>query len=106
MTKEMIQAELDKIMGSSFARTSDKKLQSMEDLSRYQKHIFKGSQPPALIPYNSFRNRVCKLTPEKVNEIREKYRPNVYGKKRLAEEYGVSPSVILRILKNQSWRVG
>ena len=38
-------------------------------------------------------------------EIRQKYDPGKYGKKRLASEYEVCKSVITRILNNQSWKI-
>jgi hypothetical protein len=39
-----------------------------------------------------------------VREIRRKYNPHIYGKKRLAIEYGVSVSVIYRIIKGIMWK--
>jgi DNA invertase Pin-like site-specific DNA recombinase len=44
------------------------------------------------------------LNKEQVREIRRKYNPHVYGKKRLAIEYGVSVSVIYRIIKGVMWK--
>ena len=44
-------------------------------------------------------NQVGKLSIEKIMEIRKKYNPYVYGKLRLAKEYGVSKTLIHKILK-------
>jgi len=104
MKKEDIQRELDQISQASYAKMTDKKLQRIEDLSNYQREVLKGSQPPALRPYNSYKVRRTKLTVQMVTEIRNKYIPYVYGKKKLSQEYGVSPSVILRIIRHKSWR--
>ena len=104
MTREEIQSEIDSIRHSTIAKTSDRKLHHMEYLSEYRHHQFQGSQPTPLVPYNSHKNRLCKLTPDMVREIRRKYIANMYGKKRLAQEYNVSTSVIFRIVKNKSWR--
>jgi DNA invertase Pin-like site-specific DNA recombinase len=65
----------------------------------------KGIQASGLIPFNNPENRsTCKLTRQQVEEIRKKHIPNRYGKAKLAKEYGVSRSVIYRILKGQSWK--
>jgi DNA invertase Pin-like site-specific DNA recombinase len=58
----------------------------------------------ALVKYNDSENRKTKLTKEHIREIRRKYNPYVYGKKRLANEYGVSVSVIYRIIKGVMWK--
>jgi hypothetical protein len=100
-----IQREVDKVRGSSFAHKTDPQLWSYQELSdRYYLNLEK-LQPKVLVKYNKPANRACKLTQQQVNEIRDRYIPHVFGKKRLALEYGVSPSVILRILKGKSWKV-
>jgi hypothetical protein len=58
----------------------------------------------ALVRYNDSENRRTKLTKNDVREIRRKYNPHVYGKKRLSIEYGVSVSVIYRIIKGIMWK--
>ena len=100
-----IQKEVSNVGEASFAHKSDKQLWLYQKLSDSYLLANKRDQPTALIKYNSPKNRHCKLTLEQVNEIRERYIPHVYGKKRLAVEYGVSPSVILRILKGESWKI-
>ena len=104
MNKEKILNELKKIQESSFAKKTDKQLISYEVLSEMYKSQNKGVQPAALMKYNKAVNRHCKLSIENVEEIRSKYNPYVYGKQKLALEYGVSRSVIYRIIKGKSWK--
>jgi hypothetical protein len=101
---DLIQRELDRIMNSDFLMKSDKKLEQYQNLSDRFKGKNKGIQAPGLIPFNLPENRTCKLTRKQVEEIRKKHIPNSYGKAKLAKEYGVSRSVIYRILKGQSWK--
>jgi hypothetical protein len=104
MDIKKIQEEVDKVSKSSFAKKSDKQLMAYEFLSEMYKDQNKGFQPSALIKFNNPENRKCKLTIDQVNEIRTKYYPHVYGKQRLAKEYGVSTSVIYRIIQGDSWK--
>ena len=104
MNIKKIQSEINKIESSSFAKKSDKQLMSYEILSELHKSQYKGVQPLALVKYNDSENRKTKLNKEHVKEIRNKYNPHVYGKKRLAIEYGVSVSVIYRIIKGLMWK--
>lgn len=100
-----IQREVSKVSEANFAHKTDKQLWLYQKLSDSYLLANKREQPTALIKYNSPMNRQSKLTIEQVKEIRERYVPHVYGKKRLAIDYGVSPSVILRILKDKSWKI-
>lgn len=104
MNINKIQSELKKIQSSSFAKKSDKQLMSYEILSELHKNQYQGIQPLALVKYNDSENRKTKLTKDQIKEIRRKYNPHVYGKKRLAIEYGVSASVIYRIIKGLMWK--
>lgn len=104
MNINKIQTEIKKIESSSFAKKSDKQLMSYEILSELHKSQYKGIQPLALVKYNDSENRKTKLNKEQVREIRRKYNPHIYGKKRLAIEYGVSVSVIYRIIKGLMWK--
>ena len=104
MNIKKIQSEINKIESSSFAKKSDKQLMSYEILSELHKNQYKGIQPLALVKYNDSENRKTKLNKGQVREIRRKYIPHVYGKKRLAIEYGVSVSVIYRIIKGLMWK--
>lgn len=49
------------------------------------------------------RNARAKLTREQVHEIRTKYKPFKYGSYRLANEYGVCHSTVLKIVKGDLW---
>ena len=104
MDINVIKKEIEKVQKASFAHKTDKQLWSYQELSeRYYSE--KGySQPRALKTFNKPSSRICKLTSSQVREIRSKYVPHVYGKKKLAQDYGVSASVILRILKGESWK--
>ncbi len=104
MNINKIQTEIKKIESSSFAKKSDKQLMSYEILSELHKNQYQGIQPLALVKYNDSENRKTKLNKVQVREIRRKYNPHVYGKKRLAIEYGVSVSVIYRIIKGLMWK--
>ena len=104
MDIKRIKEELIKVQNAPYAKKSDKQLISYEVLSELYKNQNKGVQPAALVKYNKSVNRYCKLSIETVEEIRSKYNPYVYGKQRLAKEYGVSTSVIFRILKGKSWK--
>lgn len=100
MNINKIQQELDKIKLAPYAKKTDKQLISYEELSLK----YKGKQPSMLVKYNLPINRKCKLTIEQAREIRSKYVPHVYGRKKLGMEYGVSTSVIYRILNGASWK--
>lgn len=104
MRKKVIMEELEKIQQAEYARKSDAQLWAYEELSRHYRTKLKGEQPECLKQFNSSTNRICKLTPKMVKEIKRKYSPHVYGKQRLAREYGVSTSVIYRIIKGVSWK--
>lgn len=83
---------------------SDKQLNGQVHLSFLYKDRLNGQQPDSLKEYNAPERRNCKITREESEEIRRKYSPNTYGKKRLAKEFGVSKAVITRILNQQSWK--
>src|SRR5882762_6674327 len=104
MDQKKIQEEILKVQSAPFAKKTDKQLISYELLSELYKSQNKGKQPSALVKYNKSINRKCKLTIEQVNDIRSKYNPHVYGKQKLAKEYGVSTSVIYRIINGRSWK--
>jgi hypothetical protein len=104
MNISKIQQELNNISLRPYARKTDKQLISYEELSQFYKLKYKGKQPSMLVKYNLPINRKCKLSIKQVREIRSKYVPHVYGKKKLGLEYGVSTSVIYRILKGSSWK--
>ena len=104
MDFQLIQQEVSKVWEASFAQKTDLQLLSYQMLSELYRGTNKGVQPSSLVKYNKPLNRSCKLTREQVKEIRIRYIPHVYGKEKLAKEYGVSKSVILRILRCKSWK--
>jgi len=104
METNEIQMELNRIQKSSYANKTDKQLMYYEHQSLLHKEQCKGRQPEALKKYNRSENRKCKLNIIQVREIRKKYNPYVYGKVKLGLEYGVSPSVIYRIINGKSWK--
>jgi hypothetical protein len=99
-----LQEELDSLMDLPFMDRSDAQIDGQIKLSELYLDRYKGIQPTSLQIYNDPAYRKCKLTLDQALEIRQKYIPGEYGKKRLASEYGVSKSVITRILNNQSWK--
>jgi hypothetical protein len=102
---DLIQSELNRFMNTDLVMKSDRKLEQYQNLSERFTGKNKGIQASGLIPFNDPENRsTCKLTRQQVEDIRKKYVPNRYGKAKLAKEYGVSRSVIYRILKGQSWK--
>jgi hypothetical protein len=104
MKNNRIVEELQKVQNSPFAKKTDKQLMAYEILHELYKNQNSGIQPSALRKYNSYTNRICKLTPEQAKEIREKHIPHVYGKQKLAKEYGVSVSVVYRIITGKAWK--
>jgi len=99
MNNKAVLEELKKIQESEYAKKSDKQLISYEILSELHKGKNNGIQPVAFKIFNE--NRTRKLTIEKILEIRKKYNPYVYGKLRLAKEYGVSKTLIHKIINKQ-----
>ena len=97
MNNKIVLQELKKIQESEYAKKSDKQLISYEILSELHKGKNVGIQPIAFKIFNENRKR--KLSIDKILEIRKKYNPYVYGKLRLAKEYGVSKTLIHKILK-------
>jgi len=48
-------------------------------------------------------NPISKLTEQDVLEIRSKFKPRLYGRKKLAEEYQVKASTIKDVVLRKSW---
>ena len=99
-----LQEELERVLDSPFMNRTDAQIDGQIKLSEIYRDRYQGVQPSSLEKYNDPKYRNCKLTMNQALEIRQKYIPGVYGKKRLAAEYEVSKSVITRILNNQSWK--
>lgn len=104
MNRELIQKELQMIQAAPFTDKTDKQLWSYQKMSDVYKVERGNRQPEHLKRFNSITNRKCKLSIKQVKEMRLKYNPHVYGKKKLAKKYGVSVSVVHRIIKGLSWK--
>ena len=96
MIDQFVLTEIKKIQDSDYAKKSDKQLISYEILSELHKGKNMGLQPIAFRIFNE--NRIRKLSNDQILEIRNKYNPYVYGKLRLAKEYGVWKTLIHKIL--------
>jgi hypothetical protein len=96
MINQVVLKQIKKIQDSDYAKKSDKQLISYEILSELHKGKNMGLQPIAFRIFNE--NRIRKLSNDQILEIRNKYNPYVYGKLRLAKEYGVSKTLIHKIL--------
>lgn len=96
MNNKVVLQELKKIQESEYAKKSDKQLISYEILSELHKGKNMGIQPIAFKIFNE--NRIRKLSIDQILAISKKYNPYVYGKLRLAKEYGVSKTLIHKIL--------
>jgi hypothetical protein len=96
MTNQVVLTEIKIIQDSDYAKKTDKQLISYEILSELHKGKNMGIQPISFKIFNE--NRIRKLSIDQILEIRMKYNPYVYGKLRLAKEYGVSKTLIHKIL--------
>ncbi len=96
MINQVVLTEIKKIQDSDYAKKSDKQLISYEILSELHKGKNMGIQPIAFKIFNENRKR--KLSNDQILEIKKKYNPYVYGKLRLSKEYGVSKTLIHKIL--------
>jgi len=104
MNTKKIQEELNKIHAAPFSKKSDKQLIAHDILSTLHKQKYAGLQPIALVKYNKSENRKTKLSKEDVISIRGKYNPHIYGKKRLAKEFGISVSLVHKIINRLKWK--
>ena len=104
MDTKKIQEEINKIHAAPFSKKSDKQLNAYDVLSNLHKQKYAGLQPIALVKYNKSENRKTKLSKDDVITIRGKYNPHVYGKKRLAKEFGISVSLVHKIINRLKWR--
>jgi DNA invertase Pin-like site-specific DNA recombinase len=96
MINQVVLTQIKKIQDSDYAKKTDKQLISYEILSELHKGKNLGLQPIAFKIFNENRKR--KLSNDQILEIKKKYNPYVYGKLRLAKEYGVSKTLIHKIL--------
>jgi len=68
-------------------------------------HLFKKGekQHPNCLRRGS-DNGIALLNESQVMEIREKYKPRIYTREKLAKEYGVTVSAIKDVLSRRSWK--
>lgn len=104
MDAKKIQEEINKIYAAPFSKKSDKQLIAHDILSTIYKQKYAGIQPIALVKYNKNENRKTKLSKEDVIKIRSKYNPHIYGKKSLAKEFGISVSLVYKIINRIKWK--
>ena len=104
MDTKKIQEEINKIQAAPFSKKSDKQLIAHDVLSTLHKQKYAGLQPIALVKYNKSENRKTKLSKEDIISIRGKYNPHIYGKKRLAKEFGISVSLVHKIINRLKWK--
>jgi len=104
MDTKKIQEEINKIHAAPFSKKSDKQLIAHDVLSTLHKQKYAGVQPIALVKYNKSENRKTKLSKVDVIAIRDKYNPYIYGRKRLAKEFGISVSLVHKIINRLKWK--
>lgn len=102
---EELKALLDMVDGTHLAKKSDRQLETYDRLSSEYKLRYTTMTDEERTRYYPTTGRKTKLNWEQVIEIRKKYQPYVYGKARLAQEYGVSTSVVYRIIRGISWKI-
>lgn len=103
MNKEQLQKELDTLKASHVAKLSDAQLSAIDDAMA--RHGPKMEKKVSTTPrQRSAGKRKTKLTANMITQIKSKYIPYIYGRKRLAEEYGVSQMTILKVLRNQIFK--
>lgn len=102
--KRSIQSEIDSIRSSHINGLTDRQIQAAEDaIARSQSQMDKSvSTTPRIRAPSATRKTV--LTMAQAEEIRGRYIPFIVGKKRLADEYGVSVSTVLKIVRNMIFK--
>jgi hypothetical protein len=103
MDIKKIQEEIDKLIASPISKKSDKQLIANDAKSADYKQRFKDKAPEGILMYHSSGIKHSKLTKLQAIEIRSKYLPNIYGKRRLAKEYNVSVALITKIIDRKIW---
>lgn len=103
-SKRHLQKEIERIQETHLGRMTDRQIQAAEDaIARSQSQMDKSvSTTPRIRAPSSTRKTV--LTPQQAKEIRARYIPFIVGKKRLADEYGVSVSTVLKIVRNMIFK--
>jgi hypothetical protein len=103
MDKKKIQQQIDSLKATPLANLSDAQLRAINDaLARHGDQI--QQKITTTTRKRSVGKRKTKLNLMKAIEIRKKYSMFLYGRPRLAQEYGVSEMTILKILRNQIYK--
>lgn len=103
MDVKKIQEEIDKLIASPISKKSDRQLIANDAKSADYKQRFKDKAPEGILIYHKSSSKQTKLTQLQANEIRSKYLPNIYGKRKLAKEYNVSVTLITKIIDRKIW---
>ena len=104
MDIKKIQEEINKLISSPISKKSDRQLIANDAKSRDYKERFKDKAPEGILAYLNYGSKQTKLTQSQVDQIRSKYHPNVYGKRKLAKEYNVSVTLITKIIERRNWK--
>jgi hypothetical protein len=98
-----LQEELNRFSASPITKKSDRQLIANDAKSADYKQRFKDKAPDGILAYHKSGIKNSKLTQLQADEIRSKYLPNIYGKRRLAKEYNVSVALITKIIDRKIW---
>jgi DNA invertase Pin-like site-specific DNA recombinase len=103
MDKKKIQQQIDSLKATPLASLSDAQLRAInEAMARHGPEMTKKvSKAPRI---RAAGKRKTKLTLEQAVEIRTKYVEFMNGRKKIAKEYGVSVTTILKILRNEIFK--
>lgn len=99
-----LQEKLDRFSASPISKKSDRQLIANDAKSADYKQRFQDKAPDGLLMYHKSGIKISKLTQTQAEEIRSKYRLNVYGKRKLAKEYNVSVTLITKIIDRMIWK--
>jgi hypothetical protein len=103
MDKKEIQRQIASLNQGHLSKMSDRKLKAIEDARlRHSSEISNRMSANGRI--RAPGKRKTKLTQQQAEEVRSKYSPYIYGKARLAEEYGVSATTIMKIVRNKIFK--
>jgi hypothetical protein len=98
-----LQEELDRFSASPISKRSDRQLIANDAKSTEYRERFKNKPPEGILAYHKSGKHQSKLTQLHADEIRSKYLPNIYGKRKLAKEYNVSVALITKIIDRKIW---
>jgi DNA invertase Pin-like site-specific DNA recombinase len=103
MDKKIIQQQIDALKATPLANLSDAQLRAInEAMARHgPERTKKVSKTPRI---RAAGKRKTKLTLEQAVTIRATYVKFMNGRKKIAKEYGVSVTTILKILRNEIFK--